>query len=290
MEHKFKVGDKVRVLDGSNIALYTGGWYKYMNKYVGKVYTIVGLYNTKDGRMAYNIENSILMFDERGLELAEDENKVAECKFKVGDMVIGNEYADGSYGITKSGWKGQVVNVNANGTFDAKGVNSTHTFMHLLPECFDLVERKVVITYVENMTIAKCYENGKCVKTSVAKCSPEDTFDFAIGAKIAFNRLFGFVEPILDTTFDWESFKKGEICVLCNEDNYKDFLEAAEENGCNIGNHGDDLFEYQIGVKKIFDSLLKCKYEFLLDNEIIFTCEENVVKLSPFKDDKAVKW
>lgn len=292
MIHKFKVGDKVRVLDGSNIILYTGGWHEHMNEYVGKVYTIVGLYNLKDGRMGYRIENCLLMFDERGLELAEDKHKFTECKFKVGDMIIGNEYASGTYGVTKSGWKGQVVNINADGTFDARGIGTTdtHTFMHLLPECFDLLETKVVITYVENMTIAKCYENGKCVRIGVAKCSPEDTFDFAIGAKIAFNRLFGFVEPILDTTFDWDGFKKNEICVLCNEDNYKDFLNAAEENGCNIGNYGDNLFKEQIGVKKLFDLLFKCKDEFLPDNEIVFTYEENVVKLSPFKDDKAVEW
>lgn len=33
MKHKFKIGDKVRILDGSNIKNYTGGWYNYMNKY-----------------------------------------------------------------------------------------------------------------------------------------------------------------------------------------------------------------------------------------------------------------
>lgn len=294
MKHKFKVGDKVRVLDGSNIENYTGGWFQYMNKYVGKVYTIVNVYTLQDGRTTYNIENCrnenipfMVKFDERGLELAEDKGK-----FKVGDMVIGNEYASGTYGITKSGWKGQVVSVNVDGTFDAIGIGitDTHTYQRLLPECFDLLETKVVITYVENMTIAKRYENGKCVKTVVAKCSPEDTFSKETGAKIAFNRLFGFVEPILDTTFDWDGFKKGEICVLCNKDNYKDFLKAAKENDCNVGNYGDNLFKNQIGVKKIFDLLFKCKDEFLTDNEIIFTYEENVVKISPFKDDKAVKW
>lgn len=293
MKHKFKIGDKVRVLDGSNIRNYTGGWYEYMNKYVGKEYTIVKVC-TFQGRTSYNLENCrnenipfMVKFDERGLELAEDKDK-----FKVGDMVIGNEYADGTYGITKSGWKGQVVNVNASGTFDARGIGFTNTatFHCLLPECFDLVETKVVITYVENMTIAKYYENGNCVKTGVAKCSPEDTFDFGIGAKIAFNRLFGFVEPILNNTFDWESFKKGEICVLCNEDNYKDFLKAAKENDCNVGNYGDNLFKNQIVIKKILGLSLKYKDELLPGNEIIFIYEENVVKISSFKDDKTVKW
>lgn len=214
MKHKFSVGDKVKVLDGSNIKNYTGGWYEYMSKYVGKVYTIDAVYEHLRGRVAYGVENSLLMFDERGLKFAEN---------------------------------------------------------------------KVVIVYVENMTIAKHYENGKCIKTAIARCSPEDTFSEETGAKIALERLF-------TKSFDWESFKKGEICVLCNEDNYNDFLNAAEENGCNIGNYDDNIFKNQIGLKKIFDLLFKCEDVFLPDNEIIFTYEENVVKISPFKDDKVVKW
>lgn len=280
MKHKFKIGDKVRVLDGSNIRNYTGGWYEHMNKYVGKVYTIVGVYTLQDGRTTYAFEPFMMKFDERGLELAEDKGK-----FKVGDMIIGNSYASGTYGITKSGWKGQVVNVNASGTFDAKGIGFTNTatFHCLLPECFDLLETKVVITYVENMTIAKRYENGNCVKTGVAKCSPEDTFSEETGAKIALERLFA-------KSFDWDGFKKGEICVLCNEDNYKDFLKAAKENDCNVGNYGGNLFKNQIVIKKILGLSLKYKDELLPDNEIIFIYEENVVKISSFKDDKEVKW
>ena len=213
MKHKFKVGDKVRVLDGSNIRNYTGGWCQYMNKYVGKVYTITGLYEYESGRKAYGVENSFLMFDERGLKFAEN---------------------------------------------------------------------KVVIVYVENMTIAKYYENGKCVKTAIARCSPEDAFSEETGAKIALERLFA-------KSFDWESFKKGEICVLCNKDNYKDFLKAAKENYCNIGNYGDNLFKTQIIIKKIIGLSFKYK-ELLPDNEIIFAYEENVVKISVSKNDKAVKW
>ena len=201
MKHKFKVGDKVRVLDGSNIKNYTNGWYEHMNKYVGKVYTIDVVYECLGGRVAYGVENSSLMFDERGLKFAEN---------------------------------------------------------------------KVVIVYVENMTIAKYYETEKKViidearKTvttlllridnkslkyvDVAKCSPEDTFSKETGAKTALERLFA-------KWFDCDGFKKGEICVLCNKDNYKDFLKASKENDCNVGNYGDNLFKNQIGVKKIFDLL-----------------------------------
>ena len=305
MKHKFKVGDKVIVLDDSNIKNYTGGWYEYMNKYVGKVCTIVKVYTFQDGRTSYNLENCrnenipfMVKFDERGLELAKDES--TKDKFKVGDIVIGNEYASGTYGITKSGWKGQVVSVNADGTFDAEriGFTNTCTFYRLLPECFDLLETKVVITYVENMTIAKRYENGKCVKTGVAKCSPEDTFSKETGAKIAFNRLFGFVEPILDTTFDRNGFKKGEIYVLCNKDNYKDFLKAAKEH--NVKSKYKDTWDKMVlsdetykQIKMFCEAMSKYEEALLPDDKVGFKVKNGFITLmifNPGKDDKVVEW
>ena len=39
-------------------------------------------------------------------------------------------------------------------------------------------------------TVATLVEGGKIVKTAVARCSPDDTFDFATGAKLALDRLF----------------------------------------------------------------------------------------------------
>lgn len=50
--------------------------------------------------------------------------------------------------------------------------------------------KKIVITTDGTETHARLYEENKLVKTATAKCSPEDTFDFADGARIAFNRLF----------------------------------------------------------------------------------------------------
>jgi hypothetical protein len=50
---------------------------------------------------------------------------------------------------------------------------------------------KIVITTDGKITTAKMYENGKVVKTAEAKCCPEDTFDFNVGAKLAVDRLIG---------------------------------------------------------------------------------------------------
>ena len=218
MKHKFSVGDKVKVLDGSNIKNYTGGWSQYMNKYVGKVYTITDLYEYEDGRKVYGF----LMFDERGLELAEN---------------------------------------------------------------------KVVITYVENMTIAKRYENGKCVKTGVAKCSPEDTFSEKTGAKIALERLFA-------KSFDWDSFKKGEIYVLCDKDNYKDFLKAAKEHDVK-SKYKDTRYKMVLSdetyeeIKMLCEAMSKYEEPLLPDDKVGFKVKNGFITLmilNPDKDDKVVEW
>ena len=50
-------------------------------------------------------------------------------------------------------------------------------------------DEKIVITTDGKTTLVRLYENGKVTKTAEAKCSPSDKFDFAVGAKIAFERL-----------------------------------------------------------------------------------------------------
>lgn len=52
------------------------------------------------------------------------------------------------------------------------------------------MNKKVFISIKGNQTIAVLTEDGKEVKRGVAKCSPEDVFDFSIGAMIALKRLF----------------------------------------------------------------------------------------------------
>lgn len=51
------------------------------------------------------------------------------------------------------------------------------------------VEQKIVITTDGKTTTAKLYDGKKIIETAEAKCSPSDKFDFAIGAKLAFERL-----------------------------------------------------------------------------------------------------
>ena len=51
-------------------------------------------------------------------------------------------------------------------------------------------ERKIIITTDGKITKARLYNGKKLEKTATAKCSPEDEFDFKIGAKLAVKRLF----------------------------------------------------------------------------------------------------
>ena len=117
---KFKVGDKVRILDGSKIENYAGGWTTKMGRYVGEVYKVANVahYNSLSNMYEYELEGVNYVWDERDLE---------RC---------GNE--------------------------------------------------TIVIYRKGNDVIALDKRTGK---KAIAKCSPEDTFDFNIGAKLAFERL-----------------------------------------------------------------------------------------------------
>ena len=115
---KFKVGDKVRILDGSKIKNYAGGWTSKMGQYVGKVYKVANVVHLSSDSMNYRLEDVAYVWDEMGLE---------RC---------GNE--------------------------------------------------TIVIYRKGNEVIALDKRTGK---KAIAKCSPEDTFDFNIGAKLAFERL-----------------------------------------------------------------------------------------------------
>lgn len=93
---------------------------------------------------------------------------------------------------------------------------------------------KIVITADDKTTTAKMYDGKEVVKTAIAKCSPEDEFDFETGAKIAFDRLF--VKPE-EKSFDWDAFKNDEFFVQVTAYNFESFVKAAEKHGCFFHNH-----------------------------------------------------
>lgn len=154
---------------------------------------------------------------------------VATGKFKVGDKVIGNDLADEYYAVTRKGYVGTVKEVRDGRTIVVDRYP-------VLEECFDLFkeEEKIVITREGKKTIAKYYVNGEVMEKGLARCCPEDTFDFEIGTWLAVFRMF---EAMKNSAFDLNSFIKGDIFVEVTRETIADFLKECEKNDCNWCDH-----------------------------------------------------
>ena len=114
------------------------------------------------------------------------------AKFKIGDHVV--SHCD-SYGITKTGWMGIVTKLDKydDGIMYVRGEDRNGTIVEFDVKIndFDLVcnQDKIVITTDGKTTTATHYDGKRVVDKKIAKCSPEDKFDFLTGAAIAFDRL-----------------------------------------------------------------------------------------------------
>lgn len=72
MQTKFNMGDKVKVLDGSNIPEYLGDWNPVMSMAIGMTGTVNAVIACSDGRVGYFLDGLAPLFDERGLEKVEE--------------------------------------------------------------------------------------------------------------------------------------------------------------------------------------------------------------------------
>lgn len=123
MKFKYKVGEKVRVLDGSEAPYYTAGWVNPMNRYVGKTLVVMTQESIHESPTYKLMDGGGWSYDEKYLAPADSDRIVIYTDKKDPSKVIAKDISTG--------------------------------------------------------------------KTGVAKCSPEDTFDFYTGAKLAMNRLLG---------------------------------------------------------------------------------------------------
>lgn len=233
---KFKVGDKVRILDGSKIKRYTGGWNKeHMSKHIGRAYKIEVVHeHWGDSPCAgYRLDirgiSQHAVWDERGLEL------VIEQKFKVGDKVRAKK--DAPYEITKDGWVGKVISVYDNSirVLGEVACGKRNDF-YVNPDYFELIpDQKIVITTDGKTTTAALYEGKRRIKDAKAVCASSDTFDFNYGATLALDRLTGFVRGSVDIALDTRSqmdrFMAGEIAIEVPNGEAKNFLKECERRG-----------------------------------------------------------
>lgn len=116
-------------------------------------------------------------------------------KFKVGDIVRGK--GSSLYRITNMNMtRGEVTRVLGNSirvrVIEHADVGYVGSEFIVKPKYFELVgtpkPEKVVIYRNGQSVIAKDVNSGK---TAEARCNPVDTFDFAVGAKLALERLTG---------------------------------------------------------------------------------------------------
>lgn len=133
-------------------------------------------------------------------------------KFKVGDKVRVKEWKDvlKVCGIDKDHSSGAVY-IIAKAVADACGLVFTvtecdetmryysisghnrfgeKTELQLIEELLEpFCDARILITTNGKETLARLYEDGEVKKSAKAECSPDDTFDFSVGAKLAFERL-----------------------------------------------------------------------------------------------------
>lgn len=81
---KFKVGDKVRILDGSKIDGYTGGWFDCLADKIGKIMTVACVregYLKTNSAFGYEMyeDSKLCVYDERGLELDTEKKRACNC-------------------------------------------------------------------------------------------------------------------------------------------------------------------------------------------------------------------
>lgn len=130
-------------------------------------------------------------------------------KFKVGDKIIGKEH--NGYPITNDRTVVEVIERDLARTFNPlrvrvldgtfKGYDywvDPNKFKFYNPPC----PEKIVITSDGVTTKATRYLDDKWVSEAVATCSPEDEFDFNVGAELALERLLKSKWNIVKVKFE----------------------------------------------------------------------------------------
>ena len=172
--------------------------------------------------------------------------KKNDRKFKVGDRVRVIK----DYDSAKKGMVGTIAVVDNSEAYNEKtiGVKFDKKFYGghglegmcefgydhwVFPNCIELISgNKIVITADGATTTARFYDGKKVIKAAKAECSPEDEFDFKIGAKIAFDRLVDneiknprkYYNGKVIFSENTGDFKEGVLYVFRSNGNVEDFF------------------------------------------------------------------
>ena len=134
-------------------------------------------------------------------------------------------------------------------------------------EAFKIVNaQKIVITSDGVETLARLYDGGKVVKSATAKCSPDDTFVFEEGARIALHRMLGdYAEVKAEKPL---KFEVGKRYIGSNVDGDRLVIEITRQTcDMNTINHityyeykvveGKDCGSHRFGEGSNFEKRLK---------------------------------
>lgn len=122
----------------------------------------------------------------------------------------------------------------------------------VIPDCLELVDgNKIVIITDGKTTTARLYDGEKVIKAAKAECSPEDRFDFKIGAKIAFDRLVDneiesprkYYDGKVVFSEDTGDFKKGVLYVFRSDGSVEDFFGNPVFSGGQKVTHAYNSFD-----------------------------------------------
>jgi hypothetical protein len=340
MCNKFNVGDIVKRICGSNHNMSDGATFK-----TGEIGKIVRIGN--DGWPDVEVNGNVVR--------ANNPNNLERVnKFRVGDRVVGNASASEMYGVTKEGWRGEVIKVMLDGKIEVRGrgtgdwdsdfvvkesaferidkteakrefkigdrvritannrlphhdfgIGETVEIIETLPtgslkcrrltdhkfaqyvnracvEPAPVVANKIVVTTDGKTTTAKMFNGRELVGTATAVCSPDDEFDFKIGAGVAVSRLLNTEEKPAEPEklFPIADIKAGYLLKVRNTDDGSEFymtvvpgsyMEPGELGCCCPGAHwwpvsdfGTDLKNDVYQIVAVYDV---APNRYLLDNK-----------------------
>ena len=131
---------------------------------------------------------------------------VTESKYKIGDKVKvrsdlrqGDRYGGMYVLIDMVKYRGKTVTIDRverNGEYYGIEGHADTFWTNDMFEGLAVEQNKIVITHDGKTTTATRYREDGSKEVATAKCCPEDTFDFNVGAKLAMERLMKKVEPV----------------------------------------------------------------------------------------------
>lgn len=158
MKAKFKIGDRVRILNGAVIPNYTHGWGYTMSKHIGKITTVIDKIDFGD-KIGYRLkeDNGYFTWDERGLAPVKPETIVI---YRKDNEVIALDKTTGEKGVARCSPKDEF-----NFMTGAKLAFERLTSLHKEPPVYFTGKVVCINNATSVFTKGRIYEfkNGYCV-------------------------------------------------------------------------------------------------------------------------------